>query len=311
MLPAHQPLLTQLREPPRRRFIVTSTSAVEVLGPGDLGAPPTSLGWQSAGPRLRAPLGLWDAGSRPPPQNQTQLPVPGALHALQTVLYWSVYEGPSRDPSDTCVGAPQRQGASRGAGWINGSCRQVRGAALTAESASARSGSSRGKPSPARAAHAARGPFPSAHGRPCLQSLMPTPLSEGQTFRSFEGVRVPPPSEPPAPGRHCGGGSPSLFVPSLRLSPDSSGSPRARPSAVFCRGTERNEGQSQAPGDRARLSVCLTEDAKRGSGPALSGVGVPCGEAPTCPANSVDPQSTLRPGPGCPPDPAGGRAEPP
>lgn len=132
MLPAHQPLLTQLREPPRRRFIVTSTSAVEVPGPGDLGAPPTSLGWQSAGPRLQAPLGLWDAGSRPPPQNQTQLPVPGALHALQTVLYWSVYEGPSRDPSDTCVGAPQRQGASRGAGWINGSCRQVRGAALTA-----------------------------------------------------------------------------------------------------------------------------------------------------------------------------------
>lgn len=120
-----------------------------------------------------------------------------------------------------------------------------------------------------------------------------------------------PPPEPPAPGRHCGGGSPSLFVPSLRLSPDSSGSPRARPSAVFCRGTERNEGQSQAPGDRERLSVCLTEDAKRGSGPALSGVGVPCGEAPTCPAHSVDPQSTLQPGPGCPPDPAGGRAEPP
>lgn len=200
MLPAHQPLLTQLREPPRRRFIVTSTSAVEVPGPGDLGAPPTSLGWQSAGPRLRAPLGLWDAGSRPPPQNQTQLPVPGALHALQTVLYWSVYEGPSRDPSDTCVGAPQRQGASRGAGWINGSCRQVRGAALTAESASARSGSSCGKPSPARAAHAARGPFPSAHGRPCLQSLMLTPLSEGQTFRAFEGVRVPAPLGAPSPG---------------------------------------------------------------------------------------------------------------
>lgn len=199
MLPAHQPLLTQLREPPRWRFIVTSTSVVEVPGPGDLGAPPTSLGWQSAGPRLRAPLGLWDAGSRPPPQNQTQLPVPGALHALQTVLYWSVYEGPSRDPSDPCVGAPQRQGASRGAGWINGSCRQVRGAALTAESASARSGSSGGKPSPARAAHAARGPFPSAHGRPCLQSLMPTPLSEGQAFRSFEGVRVPSPLRSPQP----------------------------------------------------------------------------------------------------------------
>lgn len=109
-----------------------------------------------------------------------------------------------------------------------------------------------------------------------------------------------PPPEPPAPGRHCGGGSPSLFVPSLRLSPDSSGSPRARPSAVFCRGTERNEGQSQAPGDRERLSVCLTEDAKRGSGPALSGVGVPQWGGPDLPCEQRRPPEHPAARPGLP-----------